>query len=377
MANQMQQQNPQQQNATARQMLLATSIPVRKKVGSFTGFNLGDTARLKLLNVGLTTGVQAIVSYNVTNGGTTPPAQSNFGGSVIANKIVLTDYNQIERISTDGYSLKVLNAFKRRRFNGFSSAAYPQFPALSNTTEFETFQSGAVTNQQNRVFFDIPFAVDAEHGDLRGISLSQAVVGEQFVSIKFADTLLGADPLLYPYQDAGSSTSTLVGTITVDLYQEYLQPQSLQYIPLIDASTIYEIKGLFKSSSDISTNGEKLINYPNVRTVMSSFHVGIDNNVPMGATQINTIKLIANGSQIMHEDNYATKRRYMYGEIGGNIGNGTIYMNHRSFPISTAIYGNVQLQTDYLTITGGNTYMQSQFESLYASGQALPGISTQ
>lgn len=370
-----QQMNPQQQNAMARQMLLQTSLPIRKKIGVFTGFALGSTARIRLLNVGLTTNVQLKISYNLTT--TLGPIQSNFGGAVIANQITLTDYNQIERVNTDGYSLKALRAFKRRRFDGLTSAAYPQYPALSNTTEFESFQSGNVTAQPNSVFIDVPFAVDADMGNLTGISLSQAVVGEQFVTVKFADALLGTDPLLFPYQSAGTSTASLDGTITVEVWQEYLQPQNVQFIPMIDASTIYEVKGLFKSSSDISSNGEKLINYPNVRTVMSSFHIGLDNSVPMGGTKYGDIELLANSSQILSQDSYESKRRLMYGELGGNIGVGTIYMNHRSFPISTAIYGNVQLQLNFKTIAGGNTYIQSQFESIYAQGTPLPGISTQ
>lgn len=370
-----QQMSPQQQNAMARQMLLQTSLPIRKKVGTFTGFGLGETARIRLLNVGLTTNVQLKITYNLTT--TLAPVQSGFGGAVIANQVVLTDYNQIERVNTDGYSLKALRGFKRRRLDGLTSAAYPQYPDLANTTEFETFQTGNVTDQTNSVFIDVPFAVDAEMGNLTGISLSQAVVGEQFVTVKFADDLLGDDPLLYPYQSSGTSTAALVGTITVEVWQEYLQPQNVQFIPMIDASTIYEVRGLYKSSSDISTAGEKLINYPNVRTVFSSFHVAIDDDAQMGTTQINSIELLANSSQILSQDSYASKRRFMYGELGGNIGDGTILMNHRSFPISTAIYGNVQMQLKFGTITGGNTYIQSQFESIYASGTPLPGISTQ
>lgn len=367
--------SPQQQNAMARQMLLQTSLPVRKKIGSFTGFGLGQTARIRLLNVGLITNVQLKITYNLTT--TNAPIQSSFGGSVIANQVVLTDYNQIERINTDGYSLKALRAFKRRRFDGMNSAAYPQYPAIGLPSPFESFQTGNVTNQTNSVFIDVPFAVDPDLGNLTGISLGQAVVGEQYVSVKFADALLGTDPFLFPYQTSGTSTAALVGTITVEVWQEYLQPQNVQFIPMIDASTIYEVRGLFKSSSDISTNGEKLINYPNVRTVFSSFHACIDNSAPMTSTNITEIQLLANSSQILHQDSFDSKRRYMFGEIGGNIGNGTMYMSHRSFPISTAIYGNVQLQTKFGTILGGNTYIQSQFESIYASGTPLPGISTQ
>ncbi len=367
---------PVQQNAIARSNLLnGGAIPIRKRIGAFTGFALGDTARVKLLNTGLLTNVQLRISYNVTT--TNSPTNSGFGGASIANQIRLVDFNQIERVATDGYSLKALSAFKRRRLEGMTSAAYPIYPTLSSNNEFEKFQTGNVTNQQNQVFIDVPFCVDASIGDTRGLSMAQTVVGEQFVTVKFADALLGADQLLFPYQTSGTSTAALVGTITLEVWQEYLQPQNMMSIPLIDASTIYEIRGLFRSTSDIATNGEKLINYPNVREVLSTFHVNLDNSVPMTAAGISSINLLANSSQILSEDSYESKRRWMYNTVGGNIGNGTVYMDHRNMPIMTAIFGNVQLQMRYGTVTGGNTYVQSQFESLYASGTPLPGISTQ
>lgn len=365
--------NPIMQNAMARQQLLQTALPIRKKVGTFTGNALGSTLRVKLLNVGLTTGIQLQVRTNVTTTGTV--VQSPIGAFALTPQVIFTDYNQIDRVNTDAYSLQALRAFKRKRIDD-SWAPATIFPNSTVAPSVSALPSGVVTNQPLSYFIDVPLAMDVENGDLRGMSLSQAVVGEQFISIKFADTILGADPTKNVYTSA--TTAVIVGDIIVDVYQEYLQPQSMDSLPFMDLSTIYEIKGLFNSNSDIAVNGQKLINYPNVRTVFSSLHNCFDNGTFMNGTDITSLQLLVNSSQILREDSYITKKRWMVDEVQGEIGQQCIYNSHRSAPISTAIYGNVQFALNFGTITGGaNTFIQSQFESLYASGTPLPGISTQ
>jgi hypothetical protein len=373
MATPKQEVNPVLQNQMARNQLLQTALPIRKKIGTFTGNALGETLRVKLLNVGLTTNIQARVSTTVTTTGS--GVVSPIGGFALVPQVVMTDYNQIERVSTDAYSLQALRSFKRRRLDD----------AWSPSAVFENSQSepavsqvptGVVAGANLNFFIDIPLAMDYEAGDLRGLSLSQAVVGEQFVSFKFADTIVGSDPTRNVFTTA--TTAVVASDIVVEVWQEYLQPQSMDSLPFMDLSTIYEIKGLFRSDSDIATSGQKLINYPNVRTVFSSLHNCFDFGSAMTTTEINSLQLLVNSSQILREDTYISKKRAMVDAVLGEVGTQAIYNDHRMNPISTAIFGNVQFALNFAAITGGaNTFIQSQFESLYASGTPLPGISTQ
>lgn len=365
--------NPIMQNAMARQQLLQTALPIRKKVGTFTNNALGSTLRVKLLNVGLTTGIQLRISTTVTTTGAV--ALSPIGCFALTPQVTMTDYNQIERVSTDAYSLQALRSFKRRRLDDAwaPSAVFEQSqtePIVSGTP------SGVVTGAAMSYFIDVPLAMDVDAGDLRGMSLSQAVVGEQFVSLNFATALLGTDPTRNVF--TGGTTAVLASDIVVEVWQEYLQPQSMDSLPFMDLSTIYEIKGLFRSDSDISTAGQKLINYPNVRTVFSSIHNCFNQGVAMQSTQLNSLQLLVNSSQILREDTYISKKRFMVDLALGEVGLPCIYNDHRSSPISTAIFGNVQFALNFGTVTtGAGTFIQSQFESLYASGTPLPGISTQ
>jgi hypothetical protein len=368
------QMNPQQQNAIARQMLLGAAMPVRKKVGTFSGNALGSTLRVRLLNVGLTTrliiGVRAQVDITILG------VPSAVGGAYnLLNQVRLIDYNQIERVSADAYSLAMVNGFRKRRTLDTAVASIGFTPAATDVNAVFVQPTSVANNQALNFFVDVPFCVDSEMGDLRGLSWSQAVVGEQFVNLKFADALVGTDPLLSPYS---SGTMTL-DDIVVDVWQEYLiPPDNPAALPLLDLSTAYEIKGLLRSQSDIASGGQKLINYPNVRNVLSSFHVGIDNNTAMDSTDISSLQLLINSSQIMREDSYASMRRSMRNIVRADASSGSFYEDHRQYPISTALYGNVQLAVNFGTVVGGgNTYIASTFESTYAVGSPLPGVTTQ
>ncbi|MGH8710376.1 MAG: hypothetical protein ACREVA_03545 [Burkholderiales bacterium] len=371
MQNGQPQMDPVQQNMYARQMLLQTAIPIKKRVGRFTGFALGSTAKIRLLNTGLTVGLKALVS--ITMDLTATPPQSIFSLFPLVQRVTLTDYNQIDRVDTDAFSLMVANS--RRRDELLDARVTPFYTGAVFNSEVYAFPTTGAA-QVALLWIDIPFSVDPSHGDLRGVSLSQSVVGEQFVSFRFCDTLVNADPTQAPYA-SGTVVITAGTTIGVELWQEYLQPQNMQSLPLIDLSTIYEIKGLFRTTSDIGTNGQKLINYPNVRTVLSASHLLIANNLPPTGTVLSTLQLLANSSQILNENSYASKQREQMNRFNSHVSQALLDFDHRASPISTAIFGNIQLALNFGTVPGGNTFVQSQFESLYASGSPLPGISTQ
>ncbi len=368
------QKNPVQENAIARAMLLQSALPIRKKVATISGVSLGQTVRQRLLNVGLTSKISLHVRANITIGAADATKSGPAGIYGLLNQVILTDYNQIERVNTDGASLAKISSYKKRRQLG--SYATPYYNAGTGVLTAELIKYPTAQAAADLEFFlDVPFCVDADAGDLRGLSLSQAVVGEQFISLKIADALENADPSLAPY--LASASTFVLNSLAIDVWQEYYQPQPSMQLPILDLATVYEIKGLFRSTSDISTGGQKLINYPNVRTVFSSLHSCLDNAAGMTDTNIGSIQLMVNSSQILREDTYKSKVFEMAELIRGAPFAGDIYMNHRNSPISTAIYGNVQLALNWATIAGGTTYTNSTFESVYMAGTPLPGITTQ
>jgi hypothetical protein len=369
---------PMQQNAIARMMLMGNesmvpaSVPVRIKLGTFSAA-LGDTLRVKILNVGMTTKLtyQVRAQIDIT-ALATPSATSGVYG--LTPQVRFVDYNQIERVACDAYSLSIINGFRKRRISETFVSPAGFAVGAAEVADINNQPTAIANNQLLNYFVDVPLAVDPENGDFRGMSFSQTVVGEQFLNIKIADALVGTDPTLFAYT-AGTMT---LDSLVVDVWQEYLtQPQDPAAIPLMDVSTVYEIKGLFRSPSDIASGGQKIINYPNVRNILSSTHVLVDNNAPMGETQIASVDMFLNSANVLRQDSFASLRRRMRNTARGDAASGTIHQDHRSYPISTYLYGNVQIYFTFATITGGNTYALSAFESTYAAGSPLPGITTQ
>lgn len=366
-----QQQDPVQQNNMARAVLQTSAVPVRKRIGVFTGFTLGQSAKIRLLNSGLTLAVRLKITATID---TTTAIFGLSGQHGLVQRVTLTDYNQIDRVDTDAYSLmiansrrrdEILDAYVSRQVQGSAAATipYPQIVTTANA-------------QKLVLWLDVPFAVDPNRGDLRGISLSQTVVGEQFVTVRFADALVDADPTKAPFI-SGTAILTAGSDISVEVWQEFVQPQTPAAIPLIDASTVYEIKGLYRSTSDIATNGQKLINYPNVRTVLGSTHLCVLNNLEPTEAALSSIQMLANSSQILNDHSLASKLREQSNRFNALPSAAVLDYDHRAFPIMTALYGNIQLAFNFGVTPGGNSFIQSQFESLYASGSPLPGISTQ
>jgi hypothetical protein len=370
------QMNPIQQNAVGRMALMSPSNPLAiKRIATLSSVALGSTTRQKLLNVGFTTRVLMHVraQVDITVLGVQSATSGVYG---LVPDVRLIDYNQVERIRSDAASLMAMQSQKRRRVLDSLAEAeldtVAPYPSVATVNPVR-YPTAVANNQPLEFWVEVPFCVDVMAGDLRGLSLSQTVQGEQYLQFSTASALVGSDPGAAPYT-AGTMT---LDSITVDVYQEYYQPQGQIPLPMLDLSTIYEFSGLFSSTSDIATGGTKIVPYPNVRTVLASYHSCVDNATPMTSTQLSTVKMLVNSSQIIRERTFQAQTREAQNRVRSQVPQGSVYIDHRDQPVSTAIYGNVQINFDFATITGGTTYVRSTFESLYQRGTPLPGISTQ
>ncbi len=366
-----QSQNPMQQNAIARAAMAGRGVQMRQKIGTFGPFAMGSTNRIRLLNAGVLTKLTMEVTATVTIA-TATVTPSSCGPYNLFSTVNVIDYNQVDRVKTDGYSLQALQGIKYRRYYNDSSAALVSTGLLEVPT---TVGTGTLHYIQ-----DIPLAYDAEGifgggPDYRGAVLAQTVVGEQFLQLTLPSAGQGADPIIFPYA-TGTGTATITN-VYVTLYQEYTQPATLADLPLLDLQTIYEIKGNYISSTNIASNTTKYVDYPNVRSVLSSLCILEDNTALATATEFNQIRLIANGNTNLRESSYSLNRQHLRNALGGDLAHGVFYTSSRQQPVSTALYGNVQLALDFATITGGgSTYLQTQFESFYPAGTPLPGVQT-
>lgn len=364
-----------QQNLALRQALLASAPPMRKFLGAITGGAPGNTTRVKLFNVGVTTRIILDVSCRVDIGVATasPSQKAPFN---IINRVKLTDFDSTDRINASGYQLWMLNCVRKRKVFGYNNAS--QTGVLTSPS----VPTAVGANQEIRFQLEIPVAFDPT-SDLRGAMMTQTAVGEAYVSIDWNNVLVqnGNDDAVYN----GGATSTVVANaagFTVNVFQEYLLPQNIGGgvpLPFLDLATVYEFAGAMRSGDNISAGQEKLINYPNMRTVIGTYFNYLNNGVMnVASTDVAKIRLIANGNNVLREYNAIDKlfeqRDYMID--GADLRRGSYFELHRQKPIETALYGNMQIGFTPLTATASNnTNIEVGFESFYTKGSTLPGMS--
>lgn len=369
--------NPAVANNQMRGMLLATAPRMRKNLSTFSLNGLGQTTRMKLFNVGVLTKLYARVIVPITIGTATATASAKAPYNYLT-RIRLTDYDGTDRINISGFQLFVITCVRNRMPFGWNNAG-PIFTA-GGSTEL----SGIVTNPQVPTavgsstidyYIEIPVAYEAET-DLRGAILSQTGVGELYLSVDVNSLLVqnGNDDAVY--NGAATTTVVLNGTATMQVWQEYLMPQTVGNgmvpLPQFDLMTVYELNGMVRSSDNLANGQEKLVNYPNVRSVIGAYLSFVNNSLISNG--MSGLRLIVNGNNIMKEwnnnDKLVEQRNYNFGDVA----RGTYWETHRSKPIETALFGNVQLGfTPSVAITG-TAYLEIAFEDFYTKGAQLPGL---
>lgn len=374
-ANQLSPQEIAQQNAGLRAALLQSAPRMRKNVATATAA-VGGTTRIKLFNVGVLVKLLLRVTADITIGTAVATASTKAPYNLIS-RVRLTDYDGTDRVNLSGFQLWVLNCIRVDNFyginNGGSITAVLSNPAVPT----------AVGNGQVAFFIEIPVAFDVDNPivqlqDLRGAIMCQTAVGEMYLNIDWITSLYANGDVDSLY--SGGATTTVVGQnstpITVTLWQDYLLPQAIGnrgQIPLpgIDLMTVYELNGNIKSSDNIAANTEKLISYPNVRSVIGAYFnfvsaAALSNNV-------SSVRLIANGNNILMDNTGLSQLFYQREYLQTDTVAGVYFRLHREHPIETALFGNVQMGLTP-SVVGANPYWELAFESFYTKGQALPGI---
>jgi len=373
-----------QQNSLLRQALLNSSPRMRKNLGNFNNNGIpGGTTRIKLFNVGVTTRI--LLDVNATfDIGTAIAVVSNKNPFNLINRVKVTDFDGTDRINCSGYQLWVWNCVRNLGvpygYNNGSQASVVTIPLVPTAI-------GA--GQAFRFMIELPLAYDPE-SDLRGALLLQSAIGESWISIDWNSNLVsGANPNDDSvYQ--GAATTTVIqsaGTyFNVNVFQEYLLPQpvdiggkSITPLPPLDLLTVYEYAGAVRSTDNLSANQEKLINMPNLRSVITAYANFRNNGVLNAATtDITKVRLIANGNNVMREWNGADlvfEQRLL--GFDADLRKGTYFVPARRKPIETALYGNVQIGFTPTSVTNTNypSDIEVGFESFYTKGTTLPGIS--
>jgi hypothetical protein len=373
-----------QQNLALRQALMGSAPRMRKYLGNFSGGTPGSTSRIRLFNVGIITRlilrVVATVDIGTATATVSPKAPFN-----LINRLKVTDYDGTDRVNASGYQLWVWNSARQQTpygYNNGSQTAVLTDPVVPTATG---------TSQNFEFLIEVPLAYNADNQmpdtpiDLRGALLAQTAVGEAWINIDWNSTLVSNGNADAVYN--GAATTTVVQssgtTFNVDVFQEYLLPQAIGGqvpLPMLDLMTVYEFAGALRSTDNINANAEKLINYPNVRSVLAWYGNFMNNGVMNAApSDITRFRLIANGNNVLREylpRDKLHQQRADYMIAHADLRAGTYFEQHRNRPIETALYGAIQMGVTPSVINGTtNTNWEIGFESFYTKGSTLPGLS--
>jgi hypothetical protein len=365
-------------NMAMRNALLASAPRMRKNLGVFTtalgAAALGSTTRVKLFNVGVTTSlyIDVLTSVDIAGGVATPSTKAPYN---LINRIRLTDFDGVDRVNLTGYQLWILQCIRNKTVYGQNNESAPTVGAIF------AIPTAIAAASPLRFQLEVPLAYDEER-DLRGALLTQTAVGEATLIVDWNTALLGAANADAVYVNgAGTVVINAASGIALTVEQKYLLPQDIGGItplPLLDLMTVYELNGALRSSDNLAVGQPKLMNYPNMRSVIGAYFNYINNGVMNPATtDISRFRLIANGNNILQEFGAVSKmfeqRRWLTAD--GDLRPGTYFQLHRNRPIETALYGNVQFEITPLTFGGGNSGIEIAYESFYTKGSALPGVS--
>lgn len=363
------------QNMMARANLLRTGIPMVKRLAPVNA-TLGSQIKIPLLRMGIMTGVLLQFSIPVTIA-TAPAVASIVSPFNFAQVVSYQDFAGTQRTRTNGYQLWAAQSMK----NNDALSAIPAMngggglsPTLNYNTNIFNLPT-AVGDGIIRFSLWVPMAYN-QKADLTGAVLTQTNVGEHFINIQIANALVNADPWIAPYL-SGAVTQTAGTSATVEAYQYYIQPQAMDAnsLPLIDLSTVYGFEGALETSANINTGADVFVNYPNNRTILSAlFNFENGGSFTLNETDVNQLTLLANSNTNFLELSPRVVRETMRNIANSDMASGTYYLDHRSNPIMTQLYANVQGKFSLGTVNAGISRIVSQYEVQYASGAPLPGI---
>lgn len=369
-ATQMTQAQAQQQNMAMRQALLATSPRMSKKIGTTVEATpQGKTTRVKLFNVGVITTLRMVVTLDVTIATAIATVSPKAPYNSISN-IALVDYEGVSRVNLSGYQLWQIQSARER------TPAFLNNESTTKNNVMPIVPTAIAANQTLQFYLEVPIAYDPER-DLRGAILGQTAVGDMFLNITWNNAMYSNVNDDGVYNGAAGSVVT-INSATTELYQDYLFPQNLGNgvpLPMLDLMTVYGLEGNLRVSDNLSNGQERLLSFPNVRSVIGVYANWINNGIMSDA--ISNFRLVVNGNNVLQEHSLASQQMIQRKWINSDLPKGSFFMLFRQRPVETSVYGNVQLGLTFSAAPTGNNYIEQAYESFYPKGSTLPGLSNQ
>lgn len=354
MAQQNSQVNIAQQNAMARGVVLGNAIERMQNIFS-RSVNPANEATLNIAprNVGLIKGFVVRVEADFTNGASAV-ALTKLGPANIIKQFVFTDLQNNTRIQTAGWHVHAVNTARGSRPFGLADQLDGSPIDYGNNWNVISAPAAPAAAATGKIvmYYYVPLAYS--DSDLRGAIYANVVNATMNLQLAINTNAFVA---------SGDATEAVyvggpgaLNSVKVDVYQHYLDQLPMQQggapvLPVVDLSTIYELKNTTLTA--LTANQDFPIAYANFRSFLSTtviydnggtLNVGSDINywALTSANYTNVFKVTPNEVALF------TRMRN-----GVDYPAGLYYFDHRSRPINTIQYGNIELNINASSVAAG------------------------
>lgn len=343
---------PGQQNAIAKQLILANSVDRFQQIFTQTvnAAQVGGLITVQPRNVGLIRGFMVDVIATLSNSAGAIATLTNFGAANILSGITFTDLQNNTRIQTQGWHLHAINTARAMKpFGiGFGLPAAPAVKYGAGWNEISAPATIAVSGTGTVVMrYYVPIAYGEK--DLRGAIFASVVNATMSLNLQLNQNAMVAagDSTLSVYSGSAPAAASFGGitNVTVNVYQHYYdqlpEANGQPVLPLQDLSQIYELKTT--SVNGLSAGLDFPISYSNFRTFMSTCAIFDNGGVLNTGSDVNYWELqSANFTNIWKMSPTELALLSLVGN-GVDWPAGFYYMNHRNRPVNTSQFGNMQL----------------------------------
>lgn len=349
-------------NMQARQLVVQNAYPMIQQIYSSTIQPAnGAVINVPPQNVGLIKGFLVEVSALVTNpnAGSSTLTLTAQGASNLVQNVLFTDLQNYQRINTSGWHLSMLNSAKQGR--PFLSSTASDSP-IGYGSNYAVVKAPATINANTtgtiKMFYWVPLSYSDT--DLTGAIYANVVNATMNLQLTFATAAQAvvantADPTLAVYQGAGAVAGVTLTNVQTTIYQMYYDQlpmgQNGPILPVIDLSTMYEIKNT--AFSAIVQGQDFNMAYSNFRHFLSTCLI-FDNQTggayPTAGSDVNYFSFrTANYTDARKADPFVwaglARRKFLT-----DVPVGSYYFDHRDKPIYTTQVGNMNLVMNASTV---------------------------
>lgn len=359
-------------NQQQRAAVLANAIEMKQTVFSKSiDPSAENVVNIAPRNVGLIKGFIISITGTIKNtSADTGSTRTQFGSANLLRQIKFSDLNNNERVSVPGWHLATLNSARQGWAYG---GVYANDLAMGygDNWNVNAGASALAFGEESEVrhIYYLPLAYSGD--DLRGAIYAAVVSATMNLQLTINDTPLGTDKVSAIYN--GGAGGWKAGTkVDVEVTQVYLDQLPVinggPVLPIMDLNNIYELKQT--TLTGVTANQDFAVPYSNFRDFLSTTVIYNNGNELNSGSDVNYWALTsANFTNIfkLKPEIVALEARQIF---MADPPKGVYYFNHRSRPISTISFGNMELNLNAGTVNA-NAALLVGFEAFAQTNQLV------